>query len=126
MFADPITVTVAGSGKVMPRIESTGSRAVYQTADGLWTLTISHTKIPKSKGSKSLKIRSVARLVQKAIVADVLTAENDFEENVTQMIDERPEFGFSSTAVVDQFVGMFNWLTASTNAALIKFYGGES
>jgi hypothetical protein len=115
-LTDPQTITVAGSGKVMTKVSSpTPTSTVYSTADEAWKLTISH----QVQGEK---IRSVARFDQKAIVADPLSAVNDFETLSTYIVLERPLFGFTSTNAVDQVAGLVAWL----NATMVgKLYGRE-
>jgi hypothetical protein len=115
-LADPQSITVAGVGKSMPRVETSGLSSKYAMADDTYKLFVSH-QVSKNK------IRSVARFVFRAIVADPLTAANDYEESVVQVIFERPEVGFSATQVKDQTAGLFTWL----NAAMVdKLYGRES
>lgn len=103
MFADPITITVAGVGKVMARIQTNGTSAVYQSADQLWKLLISH------QVSKDGKIRTLERLEQKKVVADPLTALLDYQTLVTQHVIERPNFGFVIQDVKDQVAGHNTW-----------------
>lgn len=116
MFADPQSVTVAGTPHSLPRVSSSGTSAVYQKSDENWKLSISHQK-------QNGKIRTVARIDQRAVVADPLTAVNDFEILTTYIVIERPIVGFSSTNVNDQIAGFKTWLD-STNVG--KLFGQES
>lgn len=117
MFADPITITIASVPKTLARISTNGTSAVYQTSDGAYTLSISH-QIAKDK------IRTVARLDFKKVVADPLTAVNDFETHSCYSVQERPNFGFSGTEVKDQLAGFNTWhaLAASQD----KLFNRES
>jgi hypothetical protein len=115
MFADPQSVTINSVAQSLARNSITGTSAVYQKSDGTWTLTISHTV---SKG----RIRSMVRLDQRAIVADPLTAVNDFETLTDYHVIDRPEFGFSLTQVQQQVAGLNAWLDAT---AVGKLYGKE-
>jgi len=120
MFTDPQTITVSGVAKTMPKILSDGMKAVYQTSDSLFTETISH-QISGKPGS--VKQRSLVRYDQKAIVADPLTAANDYETLSVQIVFERPEFGFTA-AQQDAF-----WTAIKTqfNTAMSdKIFGRES
>lgn len=107
MFADPITITIAGVGKTLARISTKDTSAVYATADGEYTLHISHSV------SGDGKIRTLSKLIRKKVVADPLTAVNDYEELVTQSVSERPSFGFTVTEVKDQLTGFNTWHAAS-------------
>lgn len=116
MFADPQVITVATVAQSMARIMSSGTSAVYQKADETFKLTISHTK---SKG----RIRSMVRVDQRAIVADPLTAVNDYATLSEYYVIDRPEYGFTSTQVTDLAVGLKTWLDST---ALGKVFGTES
>lgn len=117
MFADPVTVTVNAVARIMGRVSTSGTSSVYESADGNWKLSISHQ-------IQNKKIRTLARLDQRKIVADPLTAVNDYEINTTFTVLERPEVGFSQAEVEQQIVGFSTWL--SLNATQLKLYGKES
>jgi hypothetical protein len=116
MFADPQTVTVNAVAKVMPRIEVKGTSATYQLADKTFTLNLGHTV---SKG----RVRSLARIDQRAIVADPLTAVNDYETLSFYVVIDRPEAGFSMVQTEQLIAGLKTWLD---NAAIDKLFGIES
>lgn len=118
MFADPVTVTVNAVARVMARVSTNGTSSVYESADGNWKLSISH-QLTNNK-----RIKTLARLDQRKIVADPLTAVNDFEIFTTFTVSERPEVGFSQAEVEQQIVGFNTWL--SLNATQVKLYGKES
>lgn len=116
MFADPQTVTVNAVAQTMPRVETDGQKSVYSKADGSYKLTISHS-LQKDK------IRSVARLDFRAVVADPLTAVNDYETQTTYLVIERPNYGFTMVQLEQQIAGFKTWLD---NAAIDKLFGTES
>lgn len=117
MFADPQTVTINSVGKTLNRVSSDGTRSVYKSADGIWTLTVSHT--PTGKG----RIRTQIRLDQRTIVPDPLTAVNDYETLTNYHVIDRPEAGYTSTQVAQQVAGLNAWLDAT---AVGKLCGMES
>lgn len=121
-FSDPITITIAAVAKTLNRLSSTSNNrtitSVYATDDGFYTLTISHTK------TNDGKIRSVSRLDFKKIVADPLTAANDYETLSTYAVSERPEVGFSVTEMKDQLAGFNTWHGLAANQD--KLYGRQS
>lgn len=117
MFSDPQTVTVNAVAKVMPRIEMGVRRCVYQLADQTFTLTISHQATGKDR------IRSMARIDQKAIVPDPLTAVNDYETLGFYVVVDRPQAGFSGTQVDQLITGLKTWLDST---AIGKIFGQEA
>jgi hypothetical protein len=117
MFADPQSVTVNAVAQSMARILIDGKKCVYQKADGTFTLTISHQAISGDR------IRSMARIDQKAIVPDPLTAVNDYEILSFYFVIDRPLAGFSSTQVDQLITGLKSWCDST---AIGKLYGQES
>lgn len=116
MFTDPQVVTVNAVAQSMPRITVAGLSAVYQKSDESYKLTISHQKSNK-------RIRSMARIDQRAIVADPLTSENDYETLSFYVVCDRPEVGFSQTQLEQLIAGLKTWLD---NTAIGRLYGQES
>lgn len=116
MFTDPQTVTVNAVAKVMPRIKTDGLSAIYQLSDETFKLTLSHQK-------SNQRVRSMARIDQRAIVPDPLTSVNDYETLSFYVVVDRPEVGFSSTQVEQLIAGLKTWLDAT---AIGKLYGQES
>jgi hypothetical protein len=116
MFADPQTVTVNAVAQVMPRTSTGGTKSTYQKNDLSYTLNVSHTTAKD-------RIRSMARIDQRAIVPDPLTAVNDYETLSVYLVIDRPLAGFSSTQLDQLITGFKTWLDAAT---ILKLYGSES
>lgn len=116
MFTDPQSITISGNAKSLVRVSSTGTSSMYRTADGLFELTISHTL---TKG----RVRTMAKLLQKAIVPDPLTSVNDYETLQTYFVTDRPEVGYSDATIDAQWAGLKTWLSTATNT---KLYSLES
>jgi hypothetical protein len=119
-FADPQSVTVNTVAQSMPRISTSGKQSVYQKADGTYTLTLSHQG---SKVAGKDRIRSMARIDNKAIVADPLTAVNDYDTLSCYVVIDRPVYGFDTTATHNLVAGFIAWLT---NATVDKLFGQET
>lgn len=117
MFTDPQVVTVNAVAQSMPRVLTDGKSATYQKSDETFKLTLSHQ--PASKG----RIRSMARIDQRAIVPDPLTSVNDYETLSFYFVIDRPEVGFSSAVVEQLITGLKTWLDST---AIGKLYGQES
>jgi hypothetical protein len=116
MFADPQSVTVNSVAQSMPRVSTNGKQTVYQKSDETFKLTIGHT--PSGN-----RVRSLARLDQRAIVADPLTAENDYQTLSFYVVIDRPNYGFSMTQTEQLIAGFKTWLD---NTAIDKLFGQES
>lgn len=116
MFTDPQVVTVNAVAQSMPRITVNGLSAIYQKSDESFKLTLSHQKSNK-------RIRSMARIDQRAVVADPLTSENDYETLTFYVVVDRPEVGFSQTQVDQLIAGLKTWLDSTASG---KLYGQES
>lgn len=117
MFVDPQVVTIAGQNESMPRVDTGGRKSIYAKSDEAFKLTISHSQPSKDR------IRSMARIDQRAIVADPLSSENDYETLSVYVVIDRPVVGFSATALKDLWSGLKTWLN---DAAADKLYGQES
>lgn len=116
MFADPQSVTVNSVAQSMPKVSSEGLKTSYSKSDGTYKLTISHTPTKD-------RVRSMARIDQRAIVADPLTAVNDYETLSFYVVIDRPIYGFTMTQVEQLIAGFKTWLD---NTAIDKLYGQES
>jgi hypothetical protein len=116
MFSDPQTITVNAVAQAMPRVETSGRKSIYQKSDQSFTLTVSHTP------SRD-RVRSMARVDQKAVVADPLTAVNDYETLSFYVVVDRPLAGFTSTQTEQLIAGFKTWLDST---AIGKLFGQES
>lgn len=116
MFSDPQTVTVNAVAKVMPRVETKGNSSFYRIADESFKLTLSHTPTKD-------RTRSMARIDQRAVVADPLTAVNDYETLSFWCVIDRPNYGFTTAQIEQLIAGLKTWLD---NTAIDKLVGLES
>jgi hypothetical protein len=116
MFTDPQTITVNAVAKSMPRVSTGDRKATYQMNDETFTLNISHTKTKD-------RLRSMARVDQRALVPDPLTAVNDWETLSVYIVVDRPQAGFTSLQVEQLLTGFKTWLDVT---AMGKIYGQES
>jgi predicted Zn-dependent peptidase len=116
-LTDPQVVTVNAVAQSMPRILTSGTSAKYQKADESFSLSISH------EGSKGNRIRSMARIDQRAIVADPLTAENDYQTLSFYCVLDRPNYGFTQAQIEQLIAGFKTWLD---NTMVGKLTGQES
>lgn len=120
MLSDPITITVATIAKVMPRVSSEGLKSTYRMPDLTFGLDVSHRTVTRDK---KRRVITTAAFTQRKVVPDPLTAVNDFEVLVTSFQLQRPEAGFTTTEVTDQWAGFKTWLDTTI---VTKLVGGES
>jgi hypothetical protein len=118
MFSDPQSVTINSVAKSMPRVETNGNKSIYKSADGIWTLTLSHQTLGKGR------VRTMVRLDQKAIVTNPLdSTDQDYDILTDYHVFDRPEFGFTVTQLQQQVAGLSAWLDGT---AVGKLFGLES
>jgi hypothetical protein len=115
MIVDPQVITVATIAKSMPRI----SDGIYQLADLTFGLDITHRSVTRDKKKR---VVHTVKFSQRKIVADPLTAANDYETLTESVQIDRPEVGFSSTEVSDMWTGFKTWFDTTMMG---KIYGRE-
>lgn len=102
MLTDPQTITINAVAQTFNKISSNGQQSIYLTADGLFTLTVSHQKTKN-------RYRRMVRIDQKVIVADPLSAVNDYERLSVYTVIDEPEVGFSDADIALVVSGFFTW-----------------
>jgi hypothetical protein len=119
MFADPQSVTIGGAATSLPRVSSGNGTGAFQTPDGSVQLSVSH-----SYGKRN---RRTARLTQKFLSADPLTPSNNIPvSGAFYVVADFPLQGITPDQQKDAAAALAAWLTASSNANLIKLLGGEA
>lgn len=113
MLADPQIITINTVPYTLNRVTTGDLRGIYQDATSEHKLTISHQFNKK-------RVRRMARLDLKAIVADPLTAENDYETLGIYVVVDEPEVGFSDTAIADIIAGFFAWYNSAMAAKILS------
>lgn len=120
MFSDPISLTISGAAKSLPRVSVDGSKSVYSTDTGDYVLNVSHVK--------GKRRRSVFRIDQKKLAADPFNAERSVEANqAAYLVLDAPLNGMYTVteqkAILD---AVCDALKANTGALATKFVAGES
>lgn len=119
MFSDPQSVTIGGVATSLPRVGSGLNSGVFSTSDAATTLSVSH--------SLGKRTRRTAKLTMKLFATDPITPSNNIPVNgAFYVVADFPVQGISQIQQKDLAAALANWLTASTNANLIKLLGGES
>lgn len=101
MLSDPQTIASTDC----PCISRNDNRSIYQSADGILKLTVSHS--PSGK-----RTRHLIRLDQTLIAEDPLSAVNVSQQAAVYMVIDEPEFGFTD----EQLKGMVNAIQAYVSA----------
>lgn len=120
MFADPQTLTVNSVAKSMPAISRNGTSSIYQTADGVYRMRISHDIQAK-------KERHLVEVIRQEIAADPYSElQLDAQLKVQLVIDNPTRSLISDTEIVYVVNAFAAWMTASSSAAITKVLGNES
>lgn len=113
MFSDPISITINSVAKSFARISQQGNSAVYQTADGLYRLTISHQTTNKGR------IRTLFKMEQKKLVTSPIDSSNDYDTEIIATTFDRPAFGFTNTDVNNDWAGYKAYLDSTAIGKLL-------
>lgn len=113
MFTDPQSITIDAVETSLPRVESAGTKSVYRAADMNSSLTISHQTTGKQR------VRHLVRFDKRAVVADPLTAENDYEDLGVHLVIDEPLYGFTDEDISDILTGFLAWFTSGNVAKVL-------
>jgi len=117
-YSDPQSVTI-GTALTLPRTSSGVNAGSFSKDDGTAVLSVSH--------QYGKRIRRSARVTSTKISADpLLTNVNVRLSASAYLVIDVPNNGYSITEVKDLVTGLTTWLTAATNANLVKLIGGEN
>jgi len=119
-LADPQVITVNAVAKSMPRILSEGTHSLYQMADLTYSVDVRHTPFTRDKKKR---VRSLVVFSQRTVVADPLTAINDYETVSISFQIDRPEIGFTATQIDQMRAGLATWLDTTM---IGKLFGREA
>lgn len=112
-FTDPQVVTINSIAISMPRIESAGTSSKYRAADMNTTLQLSHQLTSKKRARRQVK------LDVRQIVADPLTAVNDYEAASVYLVVDEPEYGFTDAEMTLTIQGFLAWFTSGNIAKVL-------
>lgn len=120
-YADPQSLTVGSSpGAVsLPRTGSSESSGKFVTSDGKYSLLVRHTLGPRYRHNCQFRFDDIVSnpLVTGQSMPVYATA--DFTVNM-------PRNGLSTVQVTEFAAALATWLTANSNANLVKLLGGEN
>lgn len=117
-FADP-SITVAGSTVALPRTGSSLSSGVFTSADGVYTMTVSH--------NYGKRTRRTVRLTKNVISADPLLPNVNVRTNASvYIVVDHPVNGIAQADVKAMGDALVAYLSASSGAKITQLMGGES
>lgn len=120
-LADPQSVTIGGTAISLPRVSSSGSTSVYQSADGNTKLTVT--------SSTGRRFRRTARLDHKKIAGDPLVPATNTTFSMSAFLTyDVPPVGYTVAQQKEVGDGLTAWLNTGTGTAntTTKVLGGES
>jgi len=119
MFADPQTITITGVTTSLPRVGSGVNNGSFQSSDGSIKLSAAH--------AYGRRTRRTVRVDFSKIAADPLISSQSIKYSTSlYLVLDEPVTGFTRAEQLALFTGFNTQLTASTNAVITKFLGGES
>jgi hypothetical protein len=129
MFTDPQSVTISGfnggAAISLPRTSSQGSKSIYTSNDGLYSLTISH-QVSGTPNTANFRTRSMFRLDVKVLATDPFNADKSIYQTFgVYIVLDKPAFGFTATQMVAIVTALVANISASTYAAATKLVGNE-
>lgn len=106
-LTDPQSITINAVPTSLPKVESTGQKSVYRSADGAIVLTVSHTSMGGGR------YRHLVRIDKTVVSADPFSAQNTSKTFSVYTVIDQPSFGFDTTAI-QQIVAGFQTLLSGT------------
>lgn len=121
MFTDPISATIDGSPRSLPRISINGQSSAYKSADGAYSIKVSHQ-------TNKNRTRRLVRLDANVAGTDPLTSVTTTKGiAVYLVVDEPSETVFTDTngKAALLVAELLTFLSADTAANTAKLLGSE-
>lgn len=118
-LSDPLSIDIGAGSVSLPRVSTGLNNSSYTSSDGGITLLASH--------AYGKRTRRVIRLDLAKVSADpLIPANNQRVTSSVYTVFDIPATGYSASDMRSAYNGLTALLAASTDAALIKFLGGEN
>jgi len=118
-FGDPQSVTIVGGSVSLPRTASGENTGAFTSADGYTGLQVSSAYKARTRRTVRLNLAKVA--------ADPFDGSINAKYSMSAyLVVDVPVVGYTIADQVTNVAGLCTWLTASTNAKLTQFMGGEN
>jgi hypothetical protein len=115
-FSDPLSLTYNAVATNHPRISSGNLSSKYATADGKYTVTMSHT-------TTKTRERHLARVDERIVATDPISAANFFADLSVYLVIDNPNSGYTDTEIDYVVQALKGFLTT---ANVLKILGQES
>jgi hypothetical protein len=117
-YSDPQSITFNAVATSFPRTGSSANAGKFTTADGQYTLSVSH--------AYGKRTRRVIRVDQTQVSADpLIPAQNLRASASVYLVVDAPTFGFTTTQLKYVVDGLTAYLAASSGAKVTQLLGGE-
>lgn len=119
MLADPQSVTVSGVTTSLPRVRVNNNEATYSDPESTLQLRARH--------QIGRRTRREIRLDLKKVSADVFLPSQNVQQSMSVIVVfDMPAAGYTAAEALAAYAGLNTQLTASSNAVLTAFLGGQS
>jgi len=118
-FADPQSVTIAGSANSLPRVASGVNTGSFRTNDGLVQLSVS--------SAYGKRVRRTLRLETSKVAPDPLISSTNVKFSMTAyIVVDTPVTGYTVAQQKDIVDALVAYLSASSGAKVTQLLGGEN
>lgn len=118
-LADPQSIKISGVTTSLPRVENKGASSVYQSADGLTTVTLSNQNGKRKRQSYRVDV--------KKITSDPFIPAQNTEVSMSfYMVFDRPAVGYTNAEALAVALGLIEAATATEDKVLNALLGGQS
>lgn len=119
MLADPQSITIGGVTTSLPRVRTLNNEASYSNADSTIQILARH--------QYGRRVRRMIRTDLKKISADVFLPSQNVQQSMSVIVTfDMPVAGYTAAEALAAYTGFNTQLTASSNAVLTAFLGGQS
>lgn len=118
-YAEPQSVTINSTAITLPRVFVPDGAGLFRNYDSKTALKIQHAYGRRTRRTASLDFAK--------ITTDPLVATTNVLSSMTaRIVLDTPSTGLSAAEQLDVAKALLTWLTAGTNANLIKLVAGEN
>jgi len=115
-FTDPLSITYNAVATNHPRISTGTLSSKYATADGKYTVSISHSETAQRE-------RHLARIDEQVVAVDPISTANFFAKLSVYLVIDNPLSGYTDTEIDYVVQALKGFLTT---ANVLKVLGKES
>lgn len=120
-FGNTQTITIDDTELTLERVFTGSTTGLFKSSDSATSIEVTPAV------SRDGRQHRVARLRQKKTTTDPLVGSTNVRvEDFMSLNVNRPSDGYTDAEILKQATGFIAWLTANSNANLIKLIGGEN